>query len=206
MKRQASRELAVRLCYALGENPRSVTEVLEETFDEEYYASLPEEDELYAAVPDERERDYISRVVRGVSLHGPELDGYIEKYAVGWKFGRISRTAVATLRVAMYEVMYMPEIPPRVALNEAVELAKKYETPETVSFMNGILGSFSRVEIQSDEILPKPEPPQELEKLELELEAIERELELLELETEDEPPTDELSESADVTDGDDANG
>jgi len=47
----------------------------------------------------------------------------------------------------MYEVLYMPDIPDGAAINEAVELAKRYETPETVSFINGILGSFSRKEI-----------------------------------------------------------
>ena len=74
------------------------------------------------------------------------LDGYVEKYAKGWKFDRISRTALAAMKVAMFEVMYMPEIPNAVAINEAVELAKKYDEPETVKFVNGLLGSFSRGE------------------------------------------------------------
>jgi len=47
----------------------------------------------------------------------------------------------------MYEVLYMPDIPDRAAINEAIELAKRYELPETVSFINGVLGSFSRGEI-----------------------------------------------------------
>jgi len=55
--------------------------------------------------------------------------------------------ASAVMRVAMYEVMYMPDIPNAAAINEAVEIAKKYETPETVKFINGILGSFSRQEL-----------------------------------------------------------
>jgi N utilization substance protein B len=50
------------------------------------------------------------------------------------------------MRVAMYEILYMPDIPAGVAINEAVEIAKKYEEPETVRFLNGILGSFSRDE------------------------------------------------------------
>ena len=59
----------------------------------------------------------------------------------------IPLVASAIMRVAMYEMLYMPEIPNGAAINEAVEIAKKYETPETVKFMNGILGSFVRQEI-----------------------------------------------------------
>ena len=73
---------------------------------------------------------------------------YIEKYARGWKTERISRTAGAILRCAMSEILWMPEVPNAAAINEAVELAKKYEDEDTVSFINGILGSFVRKELQ----------------------------------------------------------
>ena len=82
-----------------------------------------------------------------MDAHGPELDGYISKYAVGWSFSRISRMAAAVMRVAMYEILYMPEVPAGAAINEAVEGAKRYETPETAAFINGILGSFVRGEL-----------------------------------------------------------
>lgn len=147
MTRTAAREIAVRLCFGLSENPQDPVKVLGETFDEEYYASLGQEDEIFASYPDEIQLDYIGRIVRGVAEHGAELDGYIEKYAVGWKFGRISRTAVAILKTAMFEVLYMPDVPDKAAINEAVELAKRYEEPTTVPFINGVLGSFSRNEI-----------------------------------------------------------
>ena len=55
--------------------------------------------------------------------------------------------ASAIMRTAMYEILYMPEIPNGAAINAAVDIAKKYETPETVKFINGILGSFVREEI-----------------------------------------------------------
>ena len=85
----------------------------------------------------------------GVAAHLPELDSYIEKYAKNWKVGRISRMALAIMRVCMYEVMYMPDIPDSAAVNEAVVLAKKYEEKETVSFINGILGGFVKGEKES---------------------------------------------------------
>jgi N utilization substance protein B len=147
MTRTAAREIAVRLCYGLSENPKDPDLLLRELLDEEYYASLGEEDDVFSAYPDDVQRDYITRVIRGISEHGAELDGYIEKYAVGWKFGRISRTAIAILKTAMFEIMYMPDVPVRAAINEAVELAKRYEEPMTVPFINGVLGSFSRNEI-----------------------------------------------------------
>ena len=147
MKRTVAREIAVRLCFALSENPSDPQEILSRTFDDDYYASLQPEDELYISKPGKKQLDYITHLVTGISEHSAELDGYIEKYAVGWKFGRISRTAVAIMKLAMFEVLYMPDIPDRAAINEAVELAKRYETPETVSFINGVLGSFSRTEI-----------------------------------------------------------
>jgi len=147
MKRTVAREIAVRLCFAMSENPSDPKELLSKTFEDEYYCSLQSEDELYKSKPNKKQLDYISHLVTGISEHSAELDGYIEKYAVGWKFGRISRTATAIMRLAMFEVLYMPDIPDRAAINEAVELAKRYEPPETVSFINGILGSFSRGEV-----------------------------------------------------------
>ena len=103
-------------------------------------------DELFAEAPDEKQRAYITALVEGVAGHVNELDGYIEKYSRGWKLNRISRTALSVLRCALYEILYMDEedVPDSVAVNEAVELAKGFDEPETVSFINGILGSFLR--------------------------------------------------------------
>jgi len=146
MTRTVAREIAVRLCFSLSENQSDPNDVLSCVFNEEYYSTLKDEDKIYMQSPDDIQLDYITRLVTGVCEHSAELDGYIDKYAVGWKFGRISRTAVAIMKTAMFEVLYMPDIPDKAAINEAVELSKRYETPETVSFINGVLGSFSRSE------------------------------------------------------------
>ena len=147
MTRTAARELAVRLCYSLSENPVDPAVLLGDTFDEEYFATLADEDELFKTYPDEKQIKYIGHVIRGIAEHGAEIDGYIGKYAVGWKFGHISRMAVAIIKTAMYEILYMPDVPNKAAINEAVELAKRYEQPETVKFINGVLGSFVRKEV-----------------------------------------------------------
>ena len=147
MTRTAAREIAVRLCFCVSENPTDPEELLARVFDEKYYATLEGEDDLYSSYPDERQMEYITRLVKGIYEHAPELDGYIDKYSSGWRYGRISRTAAAIMKTAMYEALYMKDVPERAAFNEAVELAKYYETPETVSFINGVLGTFSRNEI-----------------------------------------------------------
>ena len=146
MTRTVAREIAARLCFAISENPSDPEDIIAQTFEEEYYSSLLAEDKLYKNKPDKKQLEYITRLVKGIFEHLAELDGYIDKHAVGWKYGRISRTAAAIIKVAMFEVLYMPDIPDRAAINEAVELAKRYELPETVSFINGVLGSFSRME------------------------------------------------------------
>ena len=147
MTRKAAREIAARLCFAQSESGAPAGELLDTMLEEEYYDSLAEEDPVYAAYPDEDQKEYITRLVQGVGDHSAELDGYIAKYARGWSFSRISRTAVAIMKTAMYEILYMPDIPDSAAINEAVELAKKYEEDETVPFVNGVLGSFLRNEV-----------------------------------------------------------
>ena len=146
MTRTVAREIAVRLCFCLSENPSDPYELVAQVFEQEYYSTLEAEDELYNTSPDPIQLEYITSLVAGVYEHAAELDGYIDKYSVGWKYGRVSRTAAAIMKTAMYEVLYMPGVPDRAAINEAIELAKRYETPETVSFINGLLGSFSRAE------------------------------------------------------------
>lgn len=150
MVRNTAREIAVHLAYELSFTDRTVEELTAERLTEEYFETLRGEDELYAEAPEKDQAQYITEVVSGVAQHAPELDGFIEKYARGWKFERIPLVASAIMRVAMFEVLYRDDIPNSVAINEAVEIAKKYETPETVKFINGILGSFVRGEITNE--------------------------------------------------------
>ena len=147
MVRNIAREIAIHLSYELSFTDRSIDELLTERLTPERFATLAAEDPVYAEAPNAKQADYIRRLVKGVNEHGAELDGYIAKYAKGWDFARIPLVASAIMRVAMYEILYMPDIPGGVSINEAVEIAKKYETPETVKFINGILGSFVRQEV-----------------------------------------------------------
>ena len=151
MTRTTAREIAMHFAFELGFSDQGAEAFLEEKLTEDYFASMAEADELYAQFPDEEQLRYIRALILGVGAHGYELDQDIERYSVGWKFSRIPRVAAAIMRVAMFEILYMPEIPNRVAINEAVEIAKKYEDDKVVSFINGILGSFVRAEFPETE-------------------------------------------------------
>ena len=152
MTRTAAREIAVHFVFELGFTDQTAEELLAEALNRKTFAAIGEEEPLYSEFPNEAQREYISKLVQGVYEHTPELDEYISKYAIGWKFSRMNRVAVAIMRVAMYEVLYMQDIPNAAAINEAVELVKHYEEPEVVSFVNGILGSFVRGENLPDPV------------------------------------------------------
>ena len=147
MVRTTAREIAIHLSYELSFTDKTVDELLDERLTADTFATLAEEDAIYAEAPNAKQSEYIRRLVKGVEGHAAELDGYIAKYAKGWSFARIPLVASAIMRVSMYEILYMPDIPNGAAINEAVEIAKKAETPETVKIINGILGSFVRQEI-----------------------------------------------------------
>ena len=148
MTRNTAREIATHLAYELSFTDLSLPDFLDQRLSAENFADLAPECGLYESAPGPRQMTYIRRLVSGVAEHAAELDGYIEKYAQGWRFDRISLVASAIMRVAMFEILYMPDIPAGVAINEAVAIAKKYEDPDTVRFINGILGSFVRQEVK----------------------------------------------------------
>ena len=82
--------------------------------------------------------------------HG-SLDALIAQYAIGWNLHRISRFTKAAMRLAIFEMLYLQDVPTGVAINECVELTRKYEDAEVVSFVNGILGSVARGQQKKEE-------------------------------------------------------
>ena len=161
MIRTAAREIAIQLGFAAtltGQDPRSVVDMF---FEPEHYASMAAEGELYADKPSKKDLKFITDSVCGVMEHREELDRYISRYARGWRVERISRSAVAVLRQALFEILYMDDVPDAASMNEAVELAKGYDDGEVVSFINGILGGFYRAELLHEEPIPADEPTAE---------------------------------------------
>lgn len=156
MIRNVAREIAMHLSYELGFTDLTAEELLDERLSGDRFNELAPEYEVYGELPGPTQQAYIRRLVKGIAEHGYELDLYIEKYAKGWKFERIPLVAAAVMRLAMYEILYMPDIPNSASINEAVEIAKKYENEDVVKFINGILGTFVRTEVQVDEPAVKP--------------------------------------------------
>lgn len=151
MTRSTAREIAMHLTFELAFSDIKAVQLLERELTPEAFAARAEEEPLYREFPGEEEANYIRALVLGVADHGAELDGYIEKYAKGWRFARIDRVAAAIMRLTMYEILYRPDVPNKVAINEAVEISKSYVDEDVVKFINGILGSFVRDEFPGQE-------------------------------------------------------
>ena len=144
MTRANARELAVHLIYGrvfTGEEPEQVVST---RLDKEYYEKLREENDVYSERPSRAQLRYIDAVVAGVANREEELNDQIRKYAIGWDISRISKLTRCVMQLAIYEILYVEDVPTGVAVSEAVRLAKKYDGDDTGSFVNGILGSFAR--------------------------------------------------------------
>ena len=131
MDRSLAREIAMKMLYAasLG-GGETLDEVLEQS---EQVDTL-----------DDGDKTFLENLVAGVNGRQEELDGVIEKHVQGWALNRLARVDLTILRMAAYELMYMPEVPVGAAINEAVELAKAYGEDKSSGFINGILGSVAR--------------------------------------------------------------
>lgn len=80
----------------------------------------------------------------GVFAHLPEIDGEIAAHLQGWRPERLSKVVLALLRLCVFELRFLEDVPPSVSINEAVELCKTYATEEDTSYLNGVLGSIAR--------------------------------------------------------------
>ena len=89
--------------------------------------------------------DYVKTVFFGIQHNAKVIDSAIEKQLLGWKKERISFASRALLRLATYEIMFMEDIPPKVSINEAIDLSKKYDDEKTYSFVNGVLNAIADV-------------------------------------------------------------
>lgn len=129
--RKRSREIAMELLYQSTINNKESEELIEDYI--EQYGEVEEVD-----------RQYISSVVGGVREKQAEIDALIEANLVKWKLNRIPKINMSILRVALYEILFMEEIPNTVSINEAVEISKKYSDDQSAAFINGILDKIEK--------------------------------------------------------------
>lgn len=151
MTRGNARELAVHLIYSQGFTGEEPDVVVATRLEKEYYNLLSKENEVYEERPSRAQLAYIDGVVSGVANRQEALNETIQKYSIGWDVSRISRLARAVMQLAIFEILYVEDVPTGVAVSEAVRLAKKYDGDDTGAFVNGILGSFARSLNATDE-------------------------------------------------------
>ena len=125
-RRRKARELALQLLYQLdvqGEDQPG-----------------PHLDDFWLQHPMDREaREFAESLVRGTKLHEAEIDELISRYAENWELDRMAVVDRNILRQAIFELRWATSVPPKVAINEALEVAKKFSTHESSRFINGIL-------------------------------------------------------------------
>lgn len=143
MTRREIRETVFKILFSLEFN--DVSEIREEAELELEHASLYDEDDnkMGAVAMTEEEKAYIIDRVEAVVSHITEIDETISGISQGWKLGRIGKAELAILRLAVYEIKFDEDIPVKVAINEAVELAKTYCDVEAKSFINALLAKLA---------------------------------------------------------------
>jgi N utilization substance protein B len=140
-KRRRAREVALMLLYALDITHAAVEEGLAAPW-------------VQAMVPP-AVRDFTIALVMGVMAHRGDIDALIQEWSTHWSLERIGLVERNILRLAIYELLFMPDIPPKVTLNEAVEIAKRYGASEAPLFINGILDRIAHAVVEHAEaVLP----------------------------------------------------
>lgn len=99
--------------------------------------------DLIDYTPNEKDSEYIDAVVKGIKEHAEQIDQEISACLRGWTLARLSRVDLAIMRLAVFEMQFTG-LPAAVAINEAVELTRKYSGEESCPFVNGVLGTISR--------------------------------------------------------------
>lgn len=146
-KRTRSRELALQFLYQLDVSGEPFAGDLSGFWDErDDVLSAPEKEALEDDKRDPDVRAYTERLVRGVHEHGRALDVVIEKAADNWEIRRMAVVDRNLLRMAAFEMIHADDIPVKVAINEAVELAKRYGEDDSSKFVNGILDKIAKTE------------------------------------------------------------
>jgi N utilization substance protein B len=124
-KRRKSREYALQVLFQLNITKQEAIKALSQF--QEHFSSDGEADE------------FLKRLVLGVLEHRQELDRLIEQYSENWRLDRINIIERNILRMALFELLYCEEIPPKVTINEAIDLGKRYGSGDSGGFINGIL-------------------------------------------------------------------
>ncbi|MCM8813960.1 MAG: transcription antitermination factor NusB [Candidatus Omnitrophica bacterium] len=133
-KRSLSREYALQILYAVNIRKNDQPHYVQEVF---WQNHADEASEV---------KDFAQTLVQGTVSRLDEIDPLISRYADNWRLDRMAVIDRNILRMATYELLFLPDIPPKVTINEAVEMAKKFGDEESGRFVNGILDKINKEE------------------------------------------------------------
>ncbi len=142
MRRHDTREFAMKLLFQ--------TMIQRDDIDEQIQMFCEEN-----AIHDKIELAYFLDIIHGVREHIEEIDERISRYAIKWTMNRMPKVDVSILRICVFEMFFMSEIPASVSINEAVELAKKYGDEQSKSFVNGVLAKIFLEVDTAEKITPE---------------------------------------------------
>lgn len=137
-KRTQARECVLKILYQSEIARREIKQA-----SELFWTEYPDKDDNV--------KEFSERLTNGISEHVKEIDEKITEYATNWQLKRMAVIDRNVLRIGVYELLYSEDIPPKVTINEAVELAKKYGDTESSKFINGILDKIHKKELASPE-------------------------------------------------------
>lgn len=140
MSRKNAREDTFRIIFESLINTLEPDEYIQNYF-EHLKTDDKSEDRVFLNKPTGNDNDYVQKTVEGVLNKKEELDNIISENLVDWEVERISKVSIAAMRLALYEILYADEIPVSVTINEAIEIAKKYDGKQCAAFVNGALAS-----------------------------------------------------------------
>lgn len=143
-RRRKSREFALQVLYQLNITRQEAITAL--TRFQEHFS------------PNEEADEFLKRLVLGVLKHCREFDRLIEQYSENWRLDRITMVDRNILRMALFELLYCEEIPPKVTINEAIDLGKRYGSEDSGSFINGILDRIQNEVVRKPIGLKSPSP------------------------------------------------
>jgi N utilization substance protein B len=152
-RRTRGREIALQVLYQTEQNPGLSVEEIARFVERRLRG-------------DQKLCEFAEALITGVQANQPRIDGLISQVAENWRLDRMAAIDRNILRLGAYEMLFCPDVPTKVAINEALELAKRYSTAQSSRFVNGILDRLQAVETSSEEPAAEAEaavepPPQD---------------------------------------------
>jgi N utilization substance protein B len=144
-RRTRAREIALQVLYQWEQNPGLGQDEVERFIDRR--------------LREGKLRDFAHELIAGVRKHQPRIDALISEVAENWRLDRMAAIDRNILRIGAFEMLYSSDVPRKVAINEALELAKRYSTAQSSRFVNGILDRLPGAEPNPVEPVPAGEPP-----------------------------------------------